>query len=95
MIKTRKNLIEDALASVYSSDGKPRGQVEWLAIDLDSKWDNFKERSEDEKRQFGDSPEETFQYLVHMLIWNWYSGGGTAEIAAKKVIAAVQEQEVA
>lgn len=30
-------------------------------------------------------------YAVHMEIWNWFPGGGTAEIAANHVLAAVEE----
>lgn len=79
----RLEQIATALASVYTRDGvvKPGGMIEACAIFIDRRWDEWAESERYDGRP----------YEVHMCIWNWFPGGGTAEIAAQRVLAAVSE----
>lgn len=83
--KTRKQVIEDALGTVYTHDGRTKGtMIEALAKHLDAKWDEW------------ESDEDYFQSFHHRLTlecWSWFPGGGTAEIAANKVCAAVKAMD--
>lgn len=86
----RKDAIEKALGSVYSRDGKTRGtMVEACAIDIDDSWDKM--QSEADFWAEKGATTRDFEYQVHMKIWNWFPGGGTAEIAAGKVMEAVND----
>lgn len=76
-----RSQIEAALGSIYSRSGKTKGtMVESLAEHLDERWDALTERAEREGR--------TFDHVLMLVIWDWFPGGGTAEIAAQKVMAA-------
>lgn len=83
---TRKDKIQKALASVYCAPGKTGkgGMVESCAVDLDKRWETLM----DEDRTYTRGPEAE----VQMQIWNWFPGGGTAQIAAERVMAAVNDE---
>jgi hypothetical protein len=76
----REKKILDALRHVY---GKGR-MVDALAATVDGKFDGW-------LRGEGQAAHHGLEYAVQMECWNWFSGGGTAEIAARRVVAAVQE----
>lgn len=85
---SRKDVIEKALGSVYSRDGKTKGtMVEACAIDIDSTWEMMQETAEFWAEK--GSPSRDIHYQIHMKIWNWFPGGGTAEIAADRVMEAL------
>ena len=68
--------IKKALQQEYGTGS----MVAACAKDIQDHWEDW-EKVADEDR---DLP-----YLLHMRIWNWFAGGGTAEIAAEKVLNAV------
>lgn len=84
MAQTKSNrlqAIETALASVYLRDGQKikNTMVESLAADVDNNWEAMQ-----------DTEYREFEQELTNRIWNWYSGGGTAAIAAERVIKAVE-----
>lgn len=85
---TRKDVIWQELASVYSKGGQmsPGGMVEDCAEDLDAKWERLVSEGESNYSR-------GFETEVMVLIWNWFAGGGTAEIAARRVIQAVDSMD--
>jgi hypothetical protein len=70
------------LAELRAIYGKG-AMVEACAMYIDSKWDEWLEGNG--RTRHGESMEDA----VRMEVWNWFSGGGTAEIAAGRVVAAV------
>lgn len=58
------------------------GMVDAMAATLDGKWDGWVARE-------GNAGYHGLEYAVQMECWNWFSGGGTADIAAKRIVAAV------
>jgi hypothetical protein len=79
---TRKDVIEKTLAMFYSRTGKTKGtMVESLAEHLDKVWNDPPQYPRDEDQH----------YRIHMIIWNWFPGGGTADLAAGAVLRAVEE----
>jgi hypothetical protein len=75
----RLEAIRGQLRHVYG-----KGQmVEALAETIDSKWSGWLAGDGNARHDDG------IEYAVQMECWNWFSGGGTAEIAAKRIIAAV------
>ena len=80
----RSKAITVTLTSVYDGGGKPSTMVKACAQDLDYRWDRLVQRAAD-----ADDPERGLDFYVAMLLWNWFSGGDTADFAAKQVCAAV------
>jgi hypothetical protein len=68
--------IQSALETVYG----PTSMVAALAETLVDSWANYQEEEDTGWRSVEDS--------VHLTIWNWFPGGDTARIAAKRVMAA-------
>lgn len=85
VVMARKDTIEKALGSVYSRDGKTRGtMVDACAEHLDKNWDKY--LADVERGRYDD-----MAHAIHLQIWNWFPGGGTAEIAANEVMEAMSE----
>lgn len=82
----RREKILTALAGVYLRNGEdPEGtMVASLAENLDQKWEVLQEEVRNSH-----STRITFAHVLTNEIWMWFSGGGTAEIAANRVIEAV------
>jgi hypothetical protein len=57
--------------------------VDACAKHIDSKWDEWRQGYG--RTRHGESMEEA----VHMEVWNWFAGGGAAEVAGARVVAAV------
>lgn len=72
---TRLEVIKSVLTAVYGDSWR----VPALAEYLDEKWEDWK------------SNEDGLHYKIHMAIWNWFPGGGTAEYAANQVVDAVRK----
>lgn len=75
----RQKTIQSALEEVYGKSWMTKGCAEEIARKY-NRW----------LAGEGDARRGGVLYAVHMVIWNWFPGGGTAEIAAGKVIAAVE-----
>lgn len=74
----RERAILTEVRHVYGSGST----VKALASDIDSRWDGW-------VRGEGDAVYHGIEYAVQMVCWNWFSGGGRAEIAARRIVAAV------
>lgn len=72
--------IVDALESVYGDSGT----VAFAAYDMSRKWGDIVERAFRYPDEDGRREAALFRE-VHLTIWNWFPGGGTAEIAARAV----------
>lgn len=68
--------VDDALSGIYGASP----MVTALATHIVANWDEW-DRNADEFRDL--------HYRLHMEIWNWFAGGGTAEIAADRIFEAV------
>ena len=81
----RKTTIEKALAGIYSRQTTTAGtMVESLAIELDKKWEAYV--------ALANKHDTSFEDELTNVIWMWFSGGGTAAIASKAVLAAVNSE---
>ncbi len=79
----RKDVIEKALGSVYSSDGRTKDtMIDACAEHLDSSWDKYE--ADVARGRYRD-----MEHALMLQIWNWFAGGDTAEIAAKRVLEAL------
>jgi hypothetical protein len=76
---TRSGVILRVLRTVYGKGA----MVEACAKHIDSKWDEWRQGYG--RTRNGESMEDA----IRMEVWNWFSGGGTAEIAARRVVEAV------
>ena len=77
--------IESVLIEIYG-DGS---MVTALAKDIAAKMPEYLE--DDGGR--GASETERIEYQLHMHVWNWFAGGGTAEIAARRLMEALGLRE--
>jgi hypothetical protein len=75
----RCGAILDALRGIYGKGA----MVDACARHIDSKWDEWRQGYG--RTRHGESMEDA----VHMEVWNWFAGGGTAEIAGGRVVSAV------
>jgi hypothetical protein len=66
-------IIRKALEDVYGKGSMVTSCAEYIVLRL-PEWLNS---------------EEGPLYELHMFIWCWFPGGGTAEIAANKIMAAI------
>lgn len=87
---TRGEAILKALASVYSCNNvpEPGGMVEACAKHLDDTWNTMVSQAQEWADR---GSRRDLEHEVMLQIWNWFAGGGTAEIAAKKVMEAVND----
>lgn len=85
---SRKDAIGNALASVYSSTGTytEKDMIGACAKHLDDTWNTMVSQAQEWADRGSD---RDLEREVMLQIWNWFPGGGTAEIAAKRVMEAV------
>ena len=69
--------VREALEQVYGSGP----MVTSLASHIVDRWADWEADTDED---------QGLHYRLHMEIWNWFAGGGTAEIAADRVLAAVE-----
>ena len=74
---TTTERIRPAIHETYGESNFAEALVDHLAQKIDE-WDS----SEHTELDFG---EATRHDMIRMTCWNWFSGGGTAEIAARRV----------
>lgn len=79
---SRLNVIQTALRGVYRNS--PTGTILYCARSINTGWETLKKTGEDPDWGSG------FEHEIHMLIWNYFPGGSTAQVAAQKVIKAVE-----
>lgn len=86
---TRKDAIQKALASIYSHGETGNGtMVESCAKHLDDTWPKM----EAEAAFWADKGSaRDLEHEVMLQVWNWFPGGGTAQIAAKRIMEEVNE----
>lgn len=67
-------LVREALEPIYGSGS----MVTALASHIVDKWDDW-----------NDDPSRDLITHLHLCIWNWFPGGSTAEVAANKIMEAL------